>query len=204
MKQQYLSFQRFTRALDELIEHYPAHLSLDVIGKTWERRPIYAVSISDPAVDAAQNPALLLQGTLHAREWIGVELLTAFLQFVMSRVDFDPSIEKLLKTTTLYVIPCVNPDGYEFSQNFNSQWRKNRRRNSDGSFGVDLNRNFPIFFKKTFEMNKSTYGGTHPLSEPESQALAQFVEEHPNITIALDYHSQGNVFFSRSPWASRS
>ena len=29
----------------------------------------------------------------------------------------------------------------------------------------------------------------------KQKSLRDFVENHPNITIALDYHSQGNVFF---------
>ena len=195
MKSSYLSFSRLEALLEELVSHYPQYVSIETIGQSWEQRPLYAVTLSDPEVNADQLPAILVQGTIHAREWIGVELLSYFMQYVTSRLDFDPKIRNLLKTTALYVIPCVNPDGFEYSRKHYSFWRKNRRDNGDGTFGVDLNRNFPVFFRESSDTNSNTYGGPNPLSEPESSALAQFVEAHPNITIALDYHSQGNVFF---------
>ena len=44
-------------------------------------------------------------------------------------------------------------------------------------------------------MTSNVYSGPHPFSEPETMALRDFVLKHKNITIALDYHSQGNVFF---------
>ena len=93
------------------------------------------------------------------------------------------------------MVPCVNPDGYEYSRNHFSFWRKNRRQNADGTYGVDLNRNFPIGFNKSTITTSNVYGGPEPFSEPETRALRDFVLAHPNITIALDYHSQGNVFF---------
>ena len=93
------------------------------------------------------------------------------------------------------MVPCANPDGFEYSRNHFSFWRKNRRRNSDGSFGVDLNRNFEIGFTPNKEMTSNVYSGPHAFSEPETSALRDFVLDHTNITIALDYHSQGNVFF---------
>lgn len=92
------------------------------------------------------------------------------------------------------MVPCANPDGYEYSRNHFSFWRKNRRQNADGTYGVDLNRNFPIGFTKTTNTLSNVYGGAEPFSEPETTALKEFVEAHENITIALDYHSQGNVF----------
>lgn len=47
--------------------------------------------------------------------------------------------------------PCTNPDGYTFAHSKGGQrlWRKNRRNNGLGSYGVDLNRNFPIHWGET-------------------------------------------------------
>nr|WP_217492141.1 M14 family zinc carboxypeptidase [Veronia pacifica] len=70
-----------------------------------------------------------------------------------------------------------------------------RRNNGDGTFGVDLNRNFDARFMRNQNTASNTYGGPHAFSEPETCAIKDFVEEHNNIRIALDYHSQGNVFF---------
>lgn len=72
---------------------------------------------------------------------------------------------------------------------------KNRRDNGDGTFGVDLNRNFSIGYQKSNNTSSNVHSGPHPFSEPETLAMKKFVDAHENITIALDYHSQGNVFF---------
>ncbi len=94
------------------------------------------------------------------------------------------------------MVPCLNPDGFEYSRKHFSFWRKNRRDNGDGTFGgVDLNRNFGINFHRSSDTQSNIYGGPEPFSEPETQAIKGFVEAHRNIRIALDYHSQGNVFF---------
>jgi hypothetical protein len=34
----------------------------------------------------------------------------------------------------------MNIDGYDYTWNNNRLWRKNRRQNSFGAYGVDLNR----------------------------------------------------------------
>jgi hypothetical protein len=93
------------------------------------------------------------------------------------------------------MVPCLNPDGYEYSRKHFSFWRKNRRKNHDGTYGVDLNRNFSIGFKKQNDTSSNVYGGEEPFSEAETSAIKKFVDSHENITIAFDYHSQGNVFF---------
>jgi hypothetical protein len=102
---------------------------------------------------------------------------------------------EILSKNTLYIVPCLNPDGFEYSRNHFSFWRKNRRDNKDGTFGVDLNRNFSVGFVKKTNTSSNVYSGPEPFSEPETRAIKDFVDTHPNITLALDYHSQGNVFF---------
>lgn len=67
--------------------------------------------------------------------------------------------------------------------------------NEDKRNGVDLNRNFPVGWQEGAYLGTSR--GEGPLSEPESLALADFVESHPNIAMVLDYHNDGNCMFYR-------
>ncbi len=62
---------------------------------------------------------------------------------------------------TVWVIPCVNPDG----------WASNSRVNAHA---VDLNRNFPVNWHPN--VPGKLRRGSAPLSEPESAALAKIVE----------------------------
>ncbi|HFU76580.1 MAG TPA: peptidase, partial [Arcobacter sp.] len=84
---------------------------------------------------------------------------------------------------------------FEYSRSHFSFWRKNKRDNGDGTFGVDLNRNFSVGYGKSSNTASNVYSGPEPFSEPETRAIKIFVDNKDNITIALDYHSQGNVFF---------
>jgi hypothetical protein len=176
-------------------EKNPNLFKVETIGKTWEDRDIIAVSITKDVQTNKEKPALFYTGTIHAREWIGIELSLAFAKYILDHIDYDPQLNRILKQTTLYMVPCANPDGFEYSRNHFAFWRKNRRKNGDGSFGVDLNRNFSIGFTPNQNTSSNVYSGPSAFSEPETRALRDFVEDHENITIALDYHSQGNVFF---------
>jgi len=195
VKKLYRSYNQAVEIFQDLANKSPDTFKVETIGQTWESRDIIVVTITDDIKSADSKPALFFTGTIHAREWIGIELAVEFAKYVDSNLSFDKSLQEVLQSTTIYMVPCANPDGFEYSREHFSFWRKNRRQNADGSFGVDLNRNFPIGFIKSNNPTSNVYGGPEPFSEPETRALRDFVESHKNITIALDYHSQGNVFF---------
>jgi len=195
LKELYRSYDESTEIFKKFQEKYPSNFKLESIGETWEKRDINLITITKDISSADKNPALFFTGTIHAREWVGHELAIEFTTYILENLDTDPTLQSYLKNTTIYMVPCANPDGYEYSKNHFSFWRKNRRVNADGSYGVDLNRNFPIGYVKSTATTSNVYGGPEPFSEPETRALRDFVEAHENITIALDYHSQGNVFF---------
>ncbi len=195
MKQQYKSYDESCAFLETCVQKYPELITIQNIGTTWENRPILLATISLNVSTADLKPALLYTGTAHAREWIGHELAVSFIDYLLLNHNTNPEIADVLTQNTLYIVPCLNPDGFEYSRQHFSFWRKNRRNNGDGTFGVDLNRNFSEGYQKSTQTNSNVYSGPHPFSEPETQAIKKFVDEHENITIALDYHSQGNVFF---------
>ncbi len=195
MREQYTSYNECVDFFKSAQKTYPDLIKVESIGKTWEDRDIIAVSITKNIKTDKDKPALFYTGTIHAREWIGIELSLTFAKYILEHIEYDPQLNEILDRTTLYMVPCANPDGFEYSRNHFSFWRKNRRRNSDGSFGVDLNRNFEVGFSPNKDMSSNVYSGPAPFSEPETSALRDFALNHKNITIALDYHSQGNVFF---------
>ena len=195
MKKQYMSYQESLDFLYKMEKTYPDLIEIMKIGTTYEGRDIVLAKISKNVETADEKPAMLFTGSVHAREWIGHELALKFIEHVAENQDVDPELEKSLTDSTIYMVPCLNPDGYEYSRKHFSFWRKNRRKNYDGTIGVDLNRNFSIGFVKQKDTSSNVYGGEEPFSEAESRAMKEFVDAHENITIAFDYHSQGNVFF---------
>ena len=195
MKNQYLSYNQAVALFQGLEKRHPDLIQTENIGRTWERRKILLVTIAVDVRRAEEQPAMLYTGSIHAREWIGIELAAAYARYVVENIELDDGLSAMLRRATLYMVPCLNPDGFELTRSHYSHWRKNRRKNQDGSRGVDLNRNFPIGFKTNNHTTDNTWAGPAPFSEPETQAMRNFVEKHPNIAVALDYHSHGNVFF---------
>ncbi len=195
MKNQYMSYSESLAFLDTMQKQYPDLIEVTKIGTTFESRDIVLVKISSEVSKADEKPAMLFTGSIHAREWIGHELALKFIEYVAQNSTVDPELQRSLEHASMYVVPCLNPDGYEYSRKHFSFWRKNRRVNHDGTIGVDLNRNFSIGFVKNNNTGSNVYGGEEPFSEAETSAIKAFVDTHSNITIAFDYHSQGNVFF---------
>ncbi len=195
MKNQYMSYSESLDFLKTIEKQHPDLIEVVKIGTTYEGRDIVLAKISQDVQRADEKPAMLYTGSIHAREWIGHELALKFIEYVAHNQRVDPELEKSLAESTLYIVPCLNPDGYEYSREHFSFWRKNRRVNHDGTIGVDLNRNFSIGFVKNPNTASNVYGGEAPFSEAETRAIKEFVDARDNITIALDYHSQGNVFF---------
>jgi predicted deacylase len=195
MKQQYKSYDQTVEFLKQCVKKFPNLITIESIGKTWEKRDIMLAKITLNVENADLKPAMLFTGTIHAREWIGNELAVSFIEYLLNNYNTNPQILKTITKNTLYIVPCLNPDGFEYSRTHFSFWRKNRRDNGDGTFGVDLNRNFSVGYSKSSNKSSNVYSGPKPFSEPETLAMKNFVDNHNNITIALDYHSQGNVFF---------
>jgi hypothetical protein len=70
-------------------------------------------------------------------------------------------------------------------------WRKNRKLNSGGSYGVDLNRNYSYGWGTTgvsFTQTSDTYPGTGAFSEPETQAIKWFCENR-DFQFAFNAHT---------------
>ncbi len=187
--------------------HYPNLISdRVVIGQTLEGRDIWAIKISDnPNVDE-DEPEVLYHSAIHAREVITPMVLLHFMDHLLTNYGTDPEITDIVDNRELWFVLNVNPDGFYHNEITNptggGMWRKNRRDNGDGTFGVDLNRNYG--YKWGLDDDGSspapaseTYRGTAAFSEPESQAMRDFIEAH-EFVITVDYHSYSNLVLW--PW----
>lgn len=172
------------------------------IGQTIEGRPLYAFKISDNPTVEEDEPEVLYTGAIHAREVITPMVLFDFMNYLTDNYGTDPVATDIVNNRELWFIPCLNPDGYYYNQltapTGGGMWRKNRRDNGDGSFGIDLNRNFGYMWGydnvgSSPDPTDETYRGTGPFSEPEIEALRQFTNAH-DFQIAMHYHSAVNIY----------
>ena len=170
-------------------------------------RPIYWLRISDnPDTDETLEPEVLYTALHHAREPNSLTQMIFYMWYLLENYESDPEVRYLVDHTELYFMPCINPDGYIFNETIEpdggGMWRKNMRDNDDGSTGVDLNRNYGYQWGfddigSSPNPNSSTYRGAEAFSEPETQAVSAFCQEHSFIA-ALNYHTYGDLLVY--PW----
>lgn len=208
----YLSYAELLAELDKMHNMYPDLISskapISTTLLTHEGREVYWVRISDnPTMDeGSSEPEVFYNSLTHAREPGGMMQMIFYMWYLLENYDSDPEIKYLVDNIEMYFVPCVNPDGYIYNETTNPNggglWRKNRRNNGDGTFGVDLNRNFGYAWAydnsgSSPNTDSDTYRGPSAFSEPETQLVKMFTENH-DFKIALNYHTFTNLLLR--PW----
>ncbi|MFT3910011.1 MAG: M14 family zinc carboxypeptidase [Ferruginibacter sp.] len=208
----YFTYAEMITKMQNLATAYPSLVSVYTIGNSANGNAIYGVKVSHS--DPSENkPEVLYTGLQHAREAIGGTSLIFFMQFLAENFSSDDRVRELLDNRQLYIIPCLNPDGYSFNYGGSSAsypvtggglWRKSRRNTGGGAanIGVDLNRNYGIDWGNCSGASSScgsnvksddTYYGTSAFSEPETQALRSFVQSKHFVN-AIDQHCFGPYY----------
>ncbi|XP_075161334.1 putative carboxypeptidase suro-1 isoform X2 [Haematobia irritans] len=223
----YLSYNDILMYLEYLRIRFSEFVKIHTLGLSYERRPIRAIEIhwnseSNLWAQAKENRIrsapvyrkelqqleicppekgpniVFIEGGTHAREWITV---TVALHCIHQLTEKNGRHRELLRKLRFFIVPVVNPDGYEYSKNTNPRWRKNRRPHpDDGYVGTDCNRNFDIHWDQCkSKAKKNTYPGDKPFSEPETKALAQILHKlAPKILLFLSLHSYAQCIMY--PW----
>lgn len=180
--------------MGELVTRYPALTSIVNVGVTLQGRIVWGLRITNDA--STNKPGVVYFGCEHAREWISTTIPTYFATHLLQNYGTDPFITDLVDNVEFFLIPVFNVDGYEYTWSTDRLWRKNRRDNGLGSYGVDINRNWGEGWGgpgASATPNSQTYRGTGPFSEPETQALRDFFIAHPNVRAQLDIHSYSQL-----------
>lgn len=196
------SYIELERDLLDLENNFPDLAKVYVIGDSLESRNIYALKISDNVLNDEDEAEVVFLGCHHAREWISVEVPFLFGKYLLENYHQDVSIKNIVDQSEIWIVPLVNPDGLEYSIHYYRYWRKNRRDNGDGTYGVDLNRNYGYQWGYDDTGSSSNFGsdvyrGTAPFSEPESQAIRDLFAQHHFLSL-ISYHSYGSVILY--PW----
>jgi murein tripeptide amidase MpaA len=202
----YHTYSEIEAELNATVAAHPDICQLYSIGTTWESRQLWVLKISDNPTVNESEPEVYMNGGIHAREWIGEEVVLCYMNWLVDNYGTDPRATWLVDNRQIYLSPCVNPDGFVYSQT-TGDWRKNRRNNGDGTYGVDLNRNWGGSCNgdpngawgvgESHTTSSETYCGPSAFSEPETQAMRNFILAH-NFQITITYHSFGEELYW--PW----
>lgn len=140
------------------------------IGRSVKGRPIAAVRIG------RGSKRVLFVAATHGDEY-GGEVADQFVEYLMNNPDAIP------QNTEVYIIPRLNPDGWEAVKRGNAH-------------NVDINRNFPADWSPKVD-SKDDSGlagntpGPRPASEPETRALMRFLKK--GFVRVVSIHSLGGV-----------
>lgn len=182
-----------------------------LIGETVMGKPIPELVVGTGEKKVHMN------GSFHANEWLTTTLIMKFVddyarELTSSQQLSGVYLPVLYESTSLSLVPMVNPDGVDLvinglpeeepyrslaneinngSDQF-SRWKANIR-------GVDLNNQYPAKWdveaaRKPTKPSPRNYPGKAPLTEPEAIAIADLTTRK-NFDRALAFHSQGEVIF---------
>jgi len=197
----YHTYAEMVAEITQAAADHPDIVQLSVIGQSIEGRDIYAVKISDNAASDEAEPEVLLFALTHAREHLTVEQALDLIAYFTDNYGLRGDITNLVNEREIWILPNVNPDGDEYDRigyGWYRSWRKNRRNNGDGTWGVDLNRNYGYRWGydnigSSPYTGSETYRGPAPFSEPETQAIRDFALAHPDLVASISFHTYGEL-----------
>ncbi|MCX7871085.1 MAG: M14 family metallopeptidase [bacterium] len=207
-------YNQIINKMKELEQKYPDKVKLEYLGKTFEGRDIVAMRISKNINDEeGKKKSILITGLHHAREWATGESALNIAEKLLESNDNE--LNNYLNDLDIYILPVVNPDGYEYSLKEYAWWRKNKKTFENG-MGVDLNRNYftpkdPTLYRQPNDkpdntwddygasdsVYSDTYRGPYGNSEEEIKAITKLVNSK-HIDTVIDIHSYGNMILY--PW----
>ncbi|WP_027407792.1 M14 family metallocarboxypeptidase [Anoxybacteroides tepidamans] len=204
-------FATMKQDLDDLCTYYP-FIKQRVIGTSVLGLPLIELTIG------SGPKKIHLNGSFHANEWITTAALMAFINEYVLALTNENSLRghclmDYYRKVTLSIVPMVNPDGVNLvlngppnvepygsealringgSLDF-SQWKANIR-------GIDLNNQFPAKWEVEQERKipkapaPRDFPGFHPLTEPETKAMAALTEQSDFATVVA-FHTQGKEIY---------
>ena len=198
-----------------LADRYPS-IRAETITQTDFGRPV------DLMVMGQGERKVIFTAAHHANEWITTPVLLKFAEDLATALESGEKIfgipaQTLVKASTIYIVPMVNPDGVDlvtgaagpaevaraarFAENypqipFPDGWKANLN-------GVDLNLQYPARWLRAREIKFAQgftrpgprdYVGRAPLTQPEVKALLLLTEAvDPDLVLA--FHTQGEVIY---------
>lgn len=158
---------------------------------------------------------VLFVGGTHARELMNPDaILELAIDMIVSYINGSDivyggktwparTVELILETLDLWLLPCSNPDGRHYVMTVDDMWRKNRRDNPGTTCdGVDLNRNLDILWgvlegQVSCNPCSDVYCGPSAFSEPETRNVKYLLDTR-HICCFVDVHSYSELVLY--PW----
>ncbi len=211
---EYHDYYRTTKMLNDLNKNYPNLVDIFSIGQSVKNRDIWCIRITNEQ-NRTRKYSCLIDGCIHGNEWESGEACLYLAEYLLINYGYNNTVRNVLNTSEIYIIPILNPDGRENDDRFNENGI-DLNRNFDVHFGRILGRSIPLgkilgFIKiRWFGIPRTgffwTNSGRRPFSEPESQALKDFMNKINNgyFSFYLSCHTATHCIASPSIGVKRS
>jgi len=114
---QYHNYEEITNLLESLISRYPHLAKLHSIGKSVQNRDLWVLEISENVHNRSLGePLFKYVANMHGDETLGLELMMFLAQYLLENYGSDTRVTSLVNTTDIFLMPSLNPDGYEASR----------------------------------------------------------------------------------------
>lgn len=108
----YLTNEELEQTLHAWTAQYPRLAHLHEMGRSYEDRSIWLLTLTNQETGAAlDKPALWIDANIHATEITGTSTAMRVAQRLLEGYAQDAQITRLLDTCTFYIAPRINPDG---------------------------------------------------------------------------------------------
>ena len=163
----YHNYNEMTDFLTNINSQYPDITSLESIGQSVQGRELWVMQITDnPNLDEPE-PQFKYIANMHGDETPGREFSLYLIEWLCENYNINNRATYLVNNTDIYIMPSMNPDGFELGIRYNAN-------------GIDLNRDFPDQFNDPL----NTLDGR----QPETRAVMEWSWEH-NFTLSANMHS---------------
>ncbi|XP_061575270.1 carboxypeptidase D [Cololabis saira] len=163
---QYYNYVDLTARLQRLAQRYPHISNLSSIGESVEGRQLWVMRITrDPHMDPRGKPRFKYVGNMHGDETVSRQVLVYLVEYLLGQYGEEERITELVDSTDVYIMPSMNPDGFEKSREGDCPGDSGGRSNARN---MDLNRSFP-----------DQYDGNtvDPRDIPEVMAVIRWIQE---------------------------
>ena len=202
-----------------------AHMTVNTIGTSADGREIYDIVIGNVNAGKHVLIQGAMHAREYMNPLLMMKQIEDALAFYDTGSYNGRKLSDLLSQVAVHFVPMSNPDGVALSQfgldaiqsaelreriqncyasdtaagrtsldfdTYLTRWKANAR-------GVDLNYNFDALWNNASSTwllpSSSGYKGLGPVSEPESQALVNLINNGCTWAAVLNYHSMGNVIY---------
>jgi hypothetical protein len=112
--QTYDPYETLQQRIKDMAAQHGDVVRVRSLGPSAEKRDLWLVELGRGSVqERQQRPAMLVLAGIEGNDLIGTDIALAWLEALVKSDKTDKTITALLDTTTLYVIPRLNPDAIE-------------------------------------------------------------------------------------------